>query len=197
MSVQILTVSGSNILPYIKDLARLRMEIFRDYPYLYEGSLEYEEKYLLNYQKSDHTVIVLVKIDDRVVGASSALPLIMESEEIQQVFIDKGISPQSVFYFGESLLLKSYRGRGYGHIFFEEREKFAKKNGTYSYTAFFAVHRPDDHPMRPENYKPLDEFWIKRGYKKRSDMMTWFSWKDIGHEAESKKPMIFWLKKLF
>ncbi len=197
MDVQIFSVSGSGILPYIKDLAQLRMDIFRDYPYLYEGSLDYEERYLQNYQKSDRTMIVIVKDGDRVVGVSSALPLVMESEEIQQVFSDAGISPSEVFYFGESLLMKSYRGRGYGHVFFDEREAFAKKQGAYRFTAFFAVQRSDDHPMKPQNYKPLDGFWIKRGYIKRPDLTTWFSWRDIGHEEETKKPMMFWLKKLY
>lgn len=196
MDIQLISVSGSGILPYIKDLARLRMEIFRDYPYLYEGSLEYEEKYLQNYQKSDSTMIVIVKDGDKVVGASSALPLVMESGEIQQVFSDAGIPPAEVFYFGESLLMKSYRGRGYGHIFFDEREAFARKQERYKYTAFFAVQRPDNHPLKPINYKPLDEFWIKRGYNKRPDLTTWFSWLDIGHKKETKKPMMFWLKKL-
>lgn len=196
MNIVFFTVSGKGIMPYIKDLARLRMEIFRDYPYLYEGSLEYEEKYLNNYQDSDQAMIVIVKDGNGVVGASSALPLVNESDEIQQVFADAGISPDEVFYFGESLLMKQYRGRGFGHIFFDEREAFAKKLGTYNHTAFCAVQRPSNHPMRPANYKPLDAFWEKRGYIKRPDMITWFSWNDIGHDSETQKPMMFWLKKL-
>ncbi len=196
MDISFLTLSGNNILPYIKDLARLRIEIFRDYPYLYEGSLAYEEKYLSNYQKSDHTVFVLVKDAEKVVGVSSALPLVMESAEIQQVFIDAGILPSEVFYFGESLLMKAYRGRGIGHMFFDEREAFAGKCKQYKYTSFFAVQRPHDHPLRPPGYKPLDEFWKKRGYTKRSDITTPYVWKDVDQEKETEKPMVFWLRKL-
>lgn len=196
MEVSFLTVSGKEILPYIKDLARLRMDIFRDFPYLYEGSLAYEENYLSNYPKSDHTVFVIVKDAEKVVGASSALPLVMESDEIQQVFSDNGIMPSEVFYFGESLLMKKYRGYGIGHAFFDKREAFARKFDNYRYTAFFAVQRPDDHPLRPPDYKPLDEFWKKRGYIKRNDMITQFVWKDIDQDKETDKPMVFWLKKL-
>ena len=32
--------------PFLKDLARLRMEVFHDFPYLYDGTAEYEEKSL-------------------------------------------------------------------------------------------------------------------------------------------------------
>jgi len=35
--------SGPALLPYIPELARLRIEVFRDFPYLYDGSLDYEK----------------------------------------------------------------------------------------------------------------------------------------------------------
>jgi hypothetical protein len=35
--------------PYIPELARLRMEIFHEYPFLYAGDVEYEYRYLKKY----------------------------------------------------------------------------------------------------------------------------------------------------
>ncbi len=197
MNICIESFSGKCIRPYITDLARLRMDIFRDFPYLYEGSIAYEENYLETYLRSDETIIVVVKDGDRVVGASSGLPLNMETDEVLEAFNGSGIRPEEVFYFGESLLMKAYRGQGIGHAFFDERERHARALERFNYTAFFAVQRPENHPLRPKNYKPLDTFWRKRGYEPRPDMISHYSWQDIDLPEETKKPMMFWIKSWF
>ncbi len=196
MSFHVTTVKGEGIKPYIKDLARLRIHIFRDFPYLYEGNLHYEEKYLSTYLKSNESIIVLVKDGATVVGASSAMPMESETMEVQTPFIRAGIPPTEVFYFGESLLMKEYRGKGFGHAFFDEREARARSLERFRHTAFCAVVRPDDHPLKPADYIPLDAFWTKRGYTKRPDMITHFTWQDIDKERETAKPMVFWTKEL-
>lgn len=195
MNWQLKTLTGKDINSHIPDLARLRMEIFRSFPYLYDGDMAYEEQYLSSYLKSDETVMVLVLDAGRVVGASSGMPLAMETEEIQRPFLEQGMDPARVFYLGESLLQPDYRGHGLGHVFFNEREAHARRLGHFRISAFFAVQRPADHPLRPANYRPLDPFWRKRGYLPRPDMMTRFSWKDIGDKTETEKPMMFWLKQ--
>ncbi len=195
MGVIIKTVSGNAIKPYIPDLARLRMDIFRDFPYLYEGSAAYEEGYLATYLRSEETVMVLAIDGNRVIGASSGMPMEMETNEVKRPFLKAGITTENIFYFGESLLYSQYRGRGIGHVFFDEREKHARASGRYNITAFCAVQRPLDHPLRPKEYRTLDTFWKKRGYTPRPDLMTTFQWLDIGEKEETEKPMLFWIKK--
>ena len=196
MSIHITKVTGEAIRPYIKDLAKLRIRIFRDFPYLYDGSPGYEEKYLSIYLESHESIIVLIKDGDAVVGASSAMPMESETGEVQAPFLNAGIPPTEVFYFGESLLMKEYRGRGFGHVFFDEREAWARSLKRFRYCAFCAVQRPDDHPLRPAGYLPLDVFWTKRGYAKRPELITHFSWQDIDQDRLTEKPMMFWIKKL-
>jgi len=58
------------------------------------------------------------------------------------------------------------------------------------------VQRPDDHPAKPKDYMPHDAFWIKRGYQRRSDIVTDFAWRDVGDTSETKKPMVFWVREL-
>ncbi|TVR43237.1 MAG: GNAT family N-acetyltransferase [Bacteroidia bacterium] len=195
MGVIIKTVSGNAIQPYIPDLARLRMDIFRDFPYLYEGSAAYEEGYLATYLRSEETVMVLVIDGSRVVGASSGMPMEMETNAVTRPFLEAGMSTANIFYFGESLLYSPYRGKGIGHKFFDEREKHARASGTFIITAFCAVQRPTTHPLRPKGYQPLDAFWEKRGYTRRPDLMTTFQWQDIGEKEETEKPMMFWIRK--
>lgn len=191
--IAIKVVKGEAIRPYITDLARLRVQVFRDFPYLYEGSDAYERDYLKTYLRSDESVMVLALHDDRVVGASSGMPLARETEEVKQPFREKGIALEKVFYFGESVLLKPYRGLGLGKRFFAEREKHALEHG-YEITSFCAVQRPEDHPLKPAGYRPLDSFWHKQGYEKQPGMRTVFSWQDVGEEKESTKEMVFWVK---
>ncbi|WP_371413269.1 hypothetical protein [Methylophaga sp. SB9B] len=58
------------------------------------------------------------------------------------------------------------------------------------------MYNADDHPRRPAGFRPLDNFWRKRGYEKHPELHTTFSWKELDEEHESPKPMTFWMKKL-
>ncbi len=195
MKTTVRTFTGSAILPYIDELARLRIRIFRHYPYLYDGDMEYETRYLSNYLKSELTVMVLAFDGSRVVGASSGMPISLEAEEIQRPMIQAGIDPGTVFYFGESLLEEPYRGQGTGHRFFDERERHALEAGPFSVTTFMVVQRPDNHPRKPKGFIPLDTFWTKRGYTPRPHLVTEFAWKELDEATESAKPMMFWAKE--
>ena len=185
---------GAEIEPHIDDLARLRIQVFREFPYLYDGNLDYEAEYLATYVRSADSLCVLVLDAGQVVGASTALPLQDETEEFQQPFVAAGWNPARIFYCAESVVLPGWRGRGLGVRFFAEREAHARKLGRFDWCAFCAVERPQDHPLRPADYVPLDEFWGKRGYEHRADLRTMLAWQDIDEEGESEKPMSFWLK---
>lgn len=191
--VRFVRLSGSDIIPYIPDLAKLRIAIFREFPYLYDGSVAYEERYLKRYTLSDRSVVVLALDGHAIVGASTGMPLEDEDAPVRKPFEEGGFDLSGIFYFGESVLLKEYRGLGIGVRFFEERESHARKLG-YSITTFCAVNRPDDHPRRPSGYTPLNQFWEKRGYAVRPDLKASFTWQDLDEAAESPKSMTFWLK---
>ena len=192
--MQIKIVHGEAVTPHIADLARLRTEVFRAFPYLYEGSEAYEASYLATYAKSPESLFVLAIDGERIVGASTGVPMTDASEIFRTPFLAAGIDPAKVFYFGESVLLPAYRGRGLGVRFFEEREAYARKLARFDWCAFCAVERPKDHPLRPADYVPLDEFWGKRGYAHRADLRMTLAWQDIDEEHDTGKPMSFWLK---
>ena len=189
------TLWGERTRPAIPALARLRVTVFRDFPYLYEGSAEYEEKYLAKYIDLPDGTIVVARDGQEIVGASTALPLTKAGKAEQKPFRDAGIDLHSVYYFGESVLLSAYRGRGVGVAFFNAREVRARALG-FRTAAFCAVERPTDHPRRPHDYVPLDEFWMKRGYTRRPELRTSFSWQDLDETRETSKPMVFWTRNL-
>lgn len=194
--MQIRLLQGAAIASHIEDLARLRITVFREFPYLYDGSLAYEAEYLATYSAAPDSLCVLVLDGTRVVGASTALPLADETEEFRRPFLAAGWDCTRVFYFGESLLLPEYRHRGLGVRFFAEREAHARRLGRFDWCAFCAVERPVDHPRRPAGYRPLNEFWARRGFRHHPELRTEYRWQDLDESAESAKPMSFWLKEL-
>ncbi|MFC6670380.1 GNAT family N-acetyltransferase [Marinobacterium aestuariivivens] len=194
--MQIKTFCGEAIAPHIDDLARLRIEVFRAFPYLYDGDLAYERDYLSTYARSAESLFVLAQESDRVVGAATGVPMEDETDAFKRPFAEAGWNPDEIFYFGESVLLPEYRGQGLGVRFFEEREAYARRFGRFRYCAFCAVERPANHPLRPADYVSLNDFWANRGYRHQPQLRTEYRWKDIGEEQESTKPMSFWIREL-
>ena len=194
--MDIRTFHGDAVAPHLDDLARLRITVFRAFPYLYDGDVAYEASYLATYAKSPESLFVLAFDGERVVGASTGIPLADETDAFRQPFIERGMDVGEVFYFGESVLLPEYRGHGLGHRFFDEREGYARRLGRFSTTAFCAVVRDDDDPRRPPGFRPNDVFWGKRGYVKQPDMRCAIEWKELGADAPSVQQLAFWLRPL-
>lgn len=189
-------LTGADLRARIADLAGLRISVFRAFPYLYDGDLAYEARYLETYLKAPESALIAALDGETLVGAATALPLADETPDVIAPFPEHGFDPAEVFYFGESVLLPGYRGRGIGVAFFEEREAWARRLGRFRIAAFCAVERPDDHPRRPADYQPLDAFWRRRGFAPLPGMATQFSWQDLDESAESPKRMLYWIKRL-
>jgi GNAT superfamily N-acetyltransferase len=187
---------GADIASHIEDLAQLRIEIFREFPYLYQGDEDYERHYLQTYINSPRSTCTLVYDGDLLVGATTGLPLADEIPEVRKPFLDAGYDLSKIFYCGESVLKKSHRGRGiYKHLF-RAREEHAKSLGGFEIAAFCCVQRPADHPSRPADYVPLNEIWNRFGYREHAELETDFDWKDIDQPDATKKRMRFWLKPI-
>lgn len=197
MAIEIKCVSGTQIEQYFDDLARLRITVFREFPYLYDGNVEHEREYLSTYSKTDGAVIVLALDDGEVIGMSTGIPMVSETDEVKAPFLAAGYDINRIFYFGESVLDKTYRGQGIGVRFFEAREAHAQKvAGQFDYCTFCAVERPEDHPRRPSDYIPLNQFWNKRGYQHHSELFTSFTWQDLDETSKSPKKLSFWIREI-
>jgi len=190
------TVTGAALADYLDELARLRITVFREYPYLYDGDPEYERAYLATYFGSSEAMAVLAFDDGAVVGASTGIPMANESDAFKKPFINRGIDPETVFYCGESVLLAPYRGRGLYKTFFKERESYAVSLERFDTICFCGVVRPPDHPLRPSGYEPLDAVWRHFGYRPEPDLLAHYSWKDVDQADPTDHPMMFWLKPL-
>jgi GNAT superfamily N-acetyltransferase len=187
-------IDGPALGPWMDALGGLRIAVFREFPYLYEGDLDYERRYLSVYLGCPRARVVLVQdAGGLLVGATTCLPLSDEDEAFREPFVRAGHNPSEWLYLGESLLLPAWRGRGLGKVFFDRREAHAARLGL-SRAAFCAVDRPAGHALRPASHRPLDAFWMSRGYTRRPELQAIYPWKDIGEAAETPKTLTFWTR---
>lgn len=184
---------GAEITPHLDAFAVLRIEIFREWPYLYDGDFAFERRYLEPYATSSGALVVGAFSGGALVGAATATPMEDHAAEFSAALAGQDLS--DIYYFGESVLLPAARGRGLGHGFFDAREAEARRLGR-STAAFCAVVRPEGHPLRPEGARNLEPFWRGRGYAPLPGAIAHFPWKDVGSTEETVKPLQFWTKAL-
>lgn len=196
MSIEVRALTGEAIKTVLADLARLRITVFRDWPYLYDGTLDYEETYLAKFASAKGAVCVVARDGETIVGASTGAPMVEHADEFGAPFCKAGYDLDKIFYCGESVLLKSHRGHGLGRQFFALREAQAEALGGFTHSTFCRVVRPDDHPLKPADYIPLDRFWTQRGYAPVPGLTATYDWKDIDQPDETTHTMQFWMKAL-
>jgi len=193
--IEVRALAGAELAAALDDLAGLRIEVFRDWPYLYDGTRAYERQYLATYRDNPGALLVGAFHAGRLVGASTSSLLEDHAAEFSAPLQRLGIPVGKILYGAESVLLRPYRGIGLGHRFIDLREAHARALGR-SHVAFCSVIRPDDHPARPAGYRSNEAFWRGRGYAMLPGAVAHFSWKDLGDAAETEKPLQFWLRAL-
>lgn len=201
LTVEILT--GKQIIPVIPEVAKLRIKMFREFPYLYEGGIkykEYEEKYLTSFIETSHALLVTLKDGNTIGGVATALPFISAGEhfvEVLQKFREQGLNPKDYFYIGDVIVLPEYQGQRFSVISVEKIENLARQWG-YKHACLMTVMRDKNDPRRPKNYKDTDGIWAHLGYEKIDIIMNsvYPTIQANGNVKEVPNPMRFWVKKL-
>lgn len=195
MTFDVRVLEAGEISRHLRDLARLRIEVFREWPYLYDGDAAYERDYLMHFAQAPDALLVAAFEDGAIVGMATASPMSAQSAEIRQPVDAAGLDSARIFYFGESVLLARHRGHGIGHAFFDHREAGARAAGAEA-TMFCAVLRSNDHPLRPADAPNLHGFWTRRGYAEVPGVTCHMSWRDVGAPDASDHELQFWSRKL-
>ena len=193
-AVRVEALRGDAIAPRLDALARLRIAVFRDWPYLYDGDLGYERDYLAAYA-APGAVVVGAFHGDAMVGAATAAPLDDHADDFAGAIEAIGRDPSEVYYLAESVLRPDYRGLGIGHRFFDAREAEGRALGR-RFAAFCSVIRPNGHPARPADARTHDAFWCGRGYAPIRGAVATFRWRDVGEAEQTAKRLQFWGRPL-
>jgi GNAT superfamily N-acetyltransferase len=189
---------GLEALELIPQVAKLHVEVFRDFPYLYDRDVAFEERLLaMFFANADSPFFVLAYAGEELVGASTARSLSnrLITDGVEDLFRSQNYEPEQFYYLADSVLQERYRGRGIGRAFFSLREEHALKQG-FASCCFCAVQRPTDHPLRQDDYYQLNGFWESLGYTETADLETEFTWKDLGESQTTAKKMRYWIKEL-
>lgn len=194
MSTEVRILGRDEIAERLREIAMLRITVFRDWPYLYEGNLDYEREYLRPYTESPHAIVAGAFDGAAMVGVTTGAPLSDHDPSVAAAVRELGLNPPDVFYLAESLLLPAFHGRGLGHAFFDGRERHARRH-LFRHAVFASVIRPADHPARPRSPRDLEPFWRKRGYVPTGKAAK-MRWRDVGDVAETEKSLALWGRTL-
>lgn len=91
MTLRVAPLTGAPLVAALDDVAGLRIEVFRDWPYLYDGDLDYERAYLQTYRVSEHALVVGAYDGEKLVGACTGSPLADHAEDFSAAFQGKGL----------------------------------------------------------------------------------------------------------
>lgn len=196
MDYSLKDVTGSDLLPYQQDIMNLRMTVFREWPYLYEGDPEYEKEYLKPFIDHPESFSVLcLSPEDQVIGISTAMPLSAEHDELKAPIAKHGFNVAEIYYLGESCIHPDHRGHGlYKHLFSRRLSK-AQEFG-YKKALFCGVVREPQHPLRPESYAPLDNYWKSQGFEPVKNLFVSLEWQDVDLKQPTHKDLQVWLRDL-
>ena len=182
---------GEKIKDVIDELGNFRITIFKEYPYLYDGNLDYERKYLSRYGNISDSILLLVRNKEGILGAATGIPLINDEPEFTEPFKDKNLD--EIFYIGELMIRKDNRSKGIGTLLLKNMLDLIDKN-QFKTVCLYTVYRGNNHPLKPDFYQSPDSLWRKFGFEKHSSYIVYFSWRDLGNVVETEKPMNVWIK---
>jgi len=190
MSLALQTISGQEIARHIEALGQFRIDIFRDYPYLYEGEMQYERDYLARYSQCNQSLLLLAEDSAGVAAACTAIPLLTETEDFRAPFTKA--EQEEFFYIGEVMVRSDYRHQGMGSQMLAKMINLIEQQG-FRKICLYTVDRGQNHPTKPADYFPPDRLWQKFNFTTNGQQVH-FSWKDIGDAQASRKPMNVWVR---
>lgn len=192
--LEIRTFKGQAIAPYVNDITCLTLIIYREYPYLYEGTAEEYGPFIQYYADFENSVAAILFDHDKPVGVAIGMPIQDMRDKYKEPLLnfDPSLENESLFYLGELLLLKDYRGKGWGKKMYLALEQEAKRQNNK--ICFCQIEDWPKHPQRPVFYQPLNEFWYKLGFEPIKDFSFSVSWRNISESEESSHQMYYWIK---
>lgn len=174
----------------------MRMSIFREYPYFYAGDLKTEAEYVEIYTKSPRSIFVLAKEGKKVIGLVTGIPLQDMDEDLTAPIKKAVLDLQPIYYLGEILLLKEFRGKGIGYQMYKAFEKTVRGQHCYTMIAIIRIDEKQNHAKKPKDYKSLQEFWTRLGFVEDLNLSLKVPYQEIDHADKTSHTFYYSLKKI-
>ena len=104
--IEVRPLARDEVAARLDEIAGLRIAVFREWPYLYDGDLDYERRYLRPYVESEAALVVGALDDGRLIGVSNATPMedhagdfavrLLGADEFDDVFGGQGFEVEPV-----------------------------------------------------------------------------------------------------
>lgn len=178
-SPQIVVLEGAQINPYLKDIVELMLAVYREPPYLYEGTMEEYLPLVQTYADSKQGIAALLFDEKKLIGVAAGAPLKDVNPKWHDPF--KNDDMEKIFYIGDEVLLSDYRGKRLGSQLFD-----TLVNSIPSSLETIAF-------SRIEEKSPLNDALKARGFIERPEKTVIIPWREIGsNEEEVPHKLIFW-----
>lgn len=186
---------GHKAEPSLEAIASLRLDIFREYPYLYEGLRDDELRYLRSYAEKPGACVILVEDAGKTIGAATGMPLKHEDQHLLDSFAGTAHLIDKSYYVGELLFYRDYRHRGFGSRLLARIEEYVRSLGPYSHLVCMTVMRPPDHLLCPADYAPIERFLARTGFVPMAGITSTIAWREIDGVRRDHL-LQFWRKDL-
>ncbi len=193
-SIRLEVLRGRQIAPYVQGMARLAVITFKEPPYLYEGSIDSYTPFFQNYANTDNSVACLLFDGNQLVGMAAGVAMDKARQFYQQPFLNRGYDLRAIYNLGELLVLKEYRGKGYGPELYKKLENAVKTMQRFQMITFCTY--PDNWSIKNNLEDTEENFWKNEGFKEYQNIYVILDWINIGQKKSTPHKLYFWIKPL-
>lgn len=182
------------ILPFTQQMC---LTYYREYPYLYEGTLEEQQACHSWFSKLKHSAVAIAYYDNKPVGFLSGASFVDFAEHYTgslTVFKNAGLDPAQYYYFADVIIEKEHRGHSLCKKLFAALEQYASNLGYAKNCLVVESHAT--HPCKPADYRELGDLWIRLGYTESPATIS-FKWNTIqsdGTQERQEHILRYWIK---
>lgn len=202
MNIDIQIYHGENLPNELGILGEFRLRFFKDFPYLYVGTEEEEQKHLSEYAALPSVRLLIARDKDdheKVAGVAIGTMLSDETEILHQIgkpLQNLRIEPHRCFYFGEMILPHEFRNKGIGKEMLNVLKGAGREQGADRF-GFLAVARAADDVRRPAGLVDSEQVFHKFGFVK-TDVFVEYKWATIQTNnsiVPTLNRLYFWMDK--
>ncbi len=194
-TIKFIEYSANDAMENAHILAEFRSSYFSKFPYLYKADSHQEMQNCNDFAGSQGARIIVLYDDTKAIGIATHIPFMHAWDGLHRAFHNAHLNLKHYHYFAESIIHQDYRGMGLSKFINAHIEQYAKNISAKYITAMTVIRKPN-HPMKPLNYIPFENYMHHFNYAQIPNVNMTISWPTMPHGHEEKHSLIFWQKIL-